>query len=252
MAKLPASLAVACLLIHLGHYKNEDVCNDNQKWRRNKIRNMASSSSSLASQKTLHMRLNEILDSFFVSTCMTNVWAWTKSWLLTSVLYPFPWLENASNWKTNISLSLSFQFQFFKTQNKRQFELFCAQWHLYGYQTRSVWKKEHPRLICRWLKNKPKVNILFNIWFVSSFIKGCASFSVQVLCFVYFLNSTLGGAVLRQIFVSCLRSTTTLSAGAAWSGAKPRFSLTKIIERHRIDYRTHASSAVFVYDAHSQ
>ena len=139
-----------------------------------------------------------------------------------------------------------------KPQNKRQFELFCAQWHLYGYQTRSVWKKEHPRLICRWLKNKPKVNILFNIWFVSSFIKGCASFSVQVLCFVYFLNSTLGGAVLRQIFVSCLRSTTTLSAGAAWSGAKPRFSLTKIIERHRIDYRTHASSAVFVYDAHSQ
>ena len=32
LAKLPASLAVACLFIRLGHYsKNEDVCNDNQK-----------------------------------------------------------------------------------------------------------------------------------------------------------------------------------------------------------------------------
>ena len=79
--------------------------------------------------------------------------------------------------------SLSFQFWFLKSQNKlnravirsktNEFILdnLRAQWHLYDYQTRSVWKKEHRRLSCRWLKEVKSQSQHFdnffvvNIWF---------------------------------------------------------------------------------------
>ena len=126
MAKLPASLAVACLFIRLGHYsKNEDVCNDNQKWRRNKIRNMASpsSSSSLASQFS-----NET--SHDIHFCILT-------WSLTSIDFTrknsgFAFISQMfCFWLCRIYLciltSLSFQFWFLKSQNERQFDF----WTIY-------------------------------------------------------------------------------------------------------------------------
>ena len=50
-------------------------------------------------------------------------------------------------------------------------DILRAQWHLYDYQTRSVWKKEHRRLSCRWLKEVKSQSQHFdnffvvNIWF---------------------------------------------------------------------------------------
>ena len=150
MAKLPASLAVACLFIRLGHYsKNEDVCNDNQKWRRNKIRNMASpSSSSLASQ--------------FSNETSNDIHFCILTWSLTSIdfmrkisvfafisqMFCF-WLRRIYHMLSCMFFDES-QFSVLIFKKSKQTSIWFldnlrAQWHLYVYQTDSVWKKMENR-----------------------------------------------------------------------------------------------------------